>query len=43
MQEVNPTVMDTMAIWYLGIIGSTARVAMPIAPQLRQLILNQSK
>lgn len=43
MRELQPSVLDTMAIWYLSIIGSTAKVAMPVAPQLRNLILTQSK
>ena len=42
VKELQPSVLDTMTIWYLGIIGSTAKVAMPIAPQLRNLILSQS-
>jgi hypothetical protein len=42
VKELQPSVLDTMAVWYLSIIGSTAKVAMPMAPQLRNIILSQS-
>ena len=42
-KESEPTVLDTLAVWYLNIIASTAKAAMPIAPHLRSTILAQSK
>jgi len=41
--EATPTVLDTMVIWYLNIMASTAQAAMPVAPQLRETIITQSK
>ena len=35
--------LDTISIWYLGIVASTAKAAMPVAPHLREMILSQSK
>ncbi len=40
---MEPTVLDTMAVWYLSIVASTAQAAMPVAPHLRDMILKQSK
>ncbi len=43
VKEMEPTVLDTLAVWYLSILASTAQAAMPVAPQLRDTILSQSK
>lgn len=44
MQELKqPSVLDTMTMWYISILGSTAKAAIPVAPQLRDSIISQSR
>ncbi|XP_064406559.1 zinc finger ZZ-type and EF-hand domain-containing protein 1-like isoform X2 [Halichondria panicea] len=42
-REIEPSLMDTMAIWYLNIVACTAKAAIPLSPALRDTILQQSK
>ena len=38
-----PTILDGLVMWYLGLISSVSKAAMPIAPTLRDTLLTQSK
>ena len=42
-EEDQPTVLDGLVMWYLGLISSVSKAAMPIAPTLRDTLLTQSK
>ena len=44
MQEQNqPGVLDTLAVWYISLLASTAKAAIPVAPHLRDVIIAQSR
>ena len=43
VKEPQPTVLDSMVIWYLNLMTATAQAAMPLAPQLRITLLNQTR
>ena len=42
-QEPEPTVLDTLASWYLSLISSLVKSVLPQTPMLRDTILQQSK
>ena len=37
------SVADATAVWYVSVLTSTATMAMPVAPQLREMILNHTR
>lgn len=43
VKEPQPTVLDSMVIWNLNLMTATAQAAMPVAPQLRTTLLNQTR
>lgn len=42
-REAEVSVLDTMSIWFLQLVASTARAAMPTSPHLRDTIIAQSR
>jgi hypothetical protein len=42
-EQKQPTVLDTMAMWYISLLASTAKAAFPVAPHLRHTLINQSR
>jgi hypothetical protein len=38
-----PSVFDSVAIWYLSMMSTTAQATMPLAPNLKPLLLQQTK
>jgi hypothetical protein len=42
-EQKQPTVLDTLAVWYISLLASTAKAAIPVAPHLRDVIIAQSK
>lgn len=42
-KDVELTVLDTMAAWYLNIIAMTAKAAIPLSRNLRDNLIAQSK
>ena len=43
VKEPQPSVLDSMVIWNLNLMTATAQAAMPVAPQLRTTLLNQTR
>ena len=37
------SVADATAVWYVSVLTATATMAMPVAPQLREMILNHTR
>ncbi len=37
------SVADATAVWYVSVLTATATMAMPVAPQLRDMILNHTR
>ncbi|CAI8006132.1 Zinc finger ZZ-type and EF-hand domain-containing protein 1 [Geodia barretti] len=42
-EHKKPSVLDTMATWYINLLASTAQAAFPVAPQLRQTLMSHSR
>ena len=38
-----PRVLDTMAVWFISLLASTAQAALPSAPHLRNTIISHSR
>ena len=43
VKEPQPTVLDSVMIWNLNLMTATAQAAMPLAPLLRNTLLNQTR
>ena len=42
-EQKQPGVLDTLAVWYISLLASTAKAAIPVAPHLRDVIIAQSR
>lgn len=42
-EQKQPSVLDTLAVWYISLLASTAKAAIPVAPHLRDVIIAQSR
>ena len=38
-----PTVLDTVVMWYIKLLASTAEAALPVAPQLKRSLIAHSR
>ena len=42
-EQKQPSVLDTMAVWYINLLAATAKAAIPVAPHLKDALKAHSR